>query len=154
MTITVSELIDTELTFRYPCHTHVRYSNSPIFKPRRIRVAKIRDLVRQPLTVEEFLQRPYNRRTRYLIIGQEYHNYRQFYLGCAQEFWAPSQLRLALYDPEGQKPLEILARPFEDSVRDRKIMIRLLEQWRGKDFGGLFLRIFADDLRLLKLKGD
>jgi hypothetical protein len=141
-------LIGTDLELSYPTTTHVRYADKPFFRDRIFRVVKIRDLVQEPLTVAEFLRRPYNRRSRYLILGQEGNRYRQFYLGCAAGYEAPGQLRLALYDPEGYRPLELLARPFECDVRDRKIMLRLLSNWVDKDFGGLVLRVFADDLGL------
>lgn len=46
------------LTIHYPRTTHVRFGESPQFDLRTIRVLSIRDLVREPLTPEEFLRRP------------------------------------------------------------------------------------------------
>jgi hypothetical protein len=144
-----SQLIDTTLTLHYPTVTHVRYSDVTKYLQRQFRVLQIRDLVREPLTPMDFLRRPYVRRSRYLLLGQEQRYCRQFYLGCSAEYQSPTQLRVALYEPSGAQPVELLARPIEADVRDRKLLIRLLEKWRDRDFGGLVLRVYADDLRLL-----
>ncbi len=140
-------LVDTTIQIHYPRITHVRFE--PRYLPRTIRIERIRDLVSEPLTPQEFLRRPYVRRSRYLVLGQEGSRYRQFYLGCSEEFLAPSQLRLALYEPEGEKPVELIGSPFESHVADRKALLRMLEQWQNKSFGDLVLRIYADDLRLV-----
>ena len=149
--ITVDDsLIDTDLTISYPITTHLRYTQSPQFKPRTVRVVRVRDLLTNPLTVEEFRRRPYVRRTRYLVMAQEGRSYKQFYLGSTAEAWAPSQLRLDLYNPNETRPRELLTRPFSDDVREMKLLLRLLERWANKDFGPcLSLRIFADNLRLV-----
>lgn len=149
MTFTIdSSLIDASLTISYPIHTHLRYTHSPRFRQRTVRIVKVRDLLIDPLSVQEFRQRPYVRRTRYLALAQEDRRYRQFYLGSTAEAWSPSQLRLALY--RESKLIELLARPFNDDVREMKLLLRILERWANKDFGpDLSLRIFADNLRLV-----
>jgi len=146
--IITPELIDTYLSLTYPRTTHVSFYGSAEFVRREFRLLKIRDLVREPLTIEDFLRRPYNRRSRYLLLGVERTNYRQFYLGCSDEFYCESQLRLGVYGSE-PRPLEIIGRGFYDDPRERKLMIRLLERWYGKNFNGRELRVFADDFRLV-----
>jgi hypothetical protein len=137
------------LTIHYPTDTHVRLEGSRILRPRSIRVLSVRDLVAQPLTPEEFLRRPFVRRSRYLLRGYENGQYRQFYLGCSEEFRAPSQLRIALYEPGKLRPTDLLSRPFEPSVLDRKQLARLLIKCQERDFGQLTLRVFTDDFGLV-----
>jgi hypothetical protein len=138
-----------KLTLHYPRTSHVGFLHHPDFAQRTFEILQIRDLVRQPLTPEDYLRRPFVRRSRYLAIAREQGKYRQFYLGCSLEYQAPSQLRLALYAPDSQRPCELLARPFESDPRDRKVLLRLLARLQQKSFGQLQLRIFADDLRVI-----
>ena len=137
------------LTIHYPHDTHVRLENAVQFVPRTFRLISIRDLVREPLTPEEFLRRPFVRRSRYLVRANEAGQYRQFYLGCSEEYRAPSQLRIALYDPHKARPLELLSRPFGPNTLDRKQLSKLLLKCYDRDFGSLVLRVFADDLGLV-----
>lgn len=143
---------NTELQIHYPTTTHVGYYPPPVFRERNIRVLRVRDLVQNPLTVEEFRTRPCVRRTRYLILAQESgeFRFRQFYLGSSIEFEAPSQLRIGLYYPGDIKPVELISRPFEADPREVRVLLRLLDRCRDRDWGdGKQLRIFADDLRLV-----
>jgi hypothetical protein len=146
--IITPELIDTYLSLTYPRTTHVSFTDSAELLRREFRLLKIRDLVKQPLTIEDFMRRPFNRRSRYLLLGVERTSYRQFYAGCSAEFYCESQLRLGIYGSE-PRPLEIVGRGFYDDPRERKLMMRLLERWQGKSFGDRELRVFADDFRLV-----
>lgn len=144
--------INQEIEFHYPANTHVRYLGQQLaLKKRQFIVRRIRDLVAEPLTPDEFIRRPYVRRSRYLVVGIEYEQrqWRQFYVGCSAEYSSPSQLRLALYEPSGKRPAKLLLRPFEATMHDRAALIRWLHRHKHKDFHGLQLRVFADDLRLV-----
>lgn len=135
------------LEFRYPifnrCEAHLRE-----FRQRQVKVLRVRDLVRDPLTTEEFLRRPYVIRSRWLVDGVENGRYRKFYLGASPEFAAPSELRLGLYEPFADRPSKILIRPVLPTIEDRRALVRLLLKWSGRDFGDCRLGIFADDMRL------
>jgi hypothetical protein len=137
------------LTLHYPRTTHVRFEDAAEYYKRTLRVLSIRDLVHEPLTPEEFLRRPFVRRSRYLILGHESGQFRRFYLGCAAEYRAPSQLRIALYEPGKIKPIDLLSRPIGPNVQDRKYLSKLLITCREKDFGKFVLRVFADDFGLV-----
>lgn len=137
------------IKLHYPSSTHVGFVRTVEHKPRLFTILRVRDLVRQPLTVEEFIRRPFVRRSRYLILGNECGCLRQFYVGNSQEYFAPSQLRLALYEPFSIRPNKLLARPFDDTVEDRRQMLKILRSLPSHDFGDLELRIFADDLCLI-----
>lgn len=144
--------IGSEITLHYPTTTHVRYTHAAAVKPRRILIKSIRDLVREPLTIEEFLRRPFVRRSRMLARALELDSgeYRQFYLGNSTELLAPSQIKVGLYDPGSSRPSEILFRAIEPNVRDRKLLIRALRRWTEDNRCDVsYLRIFADDLRLV-----
>jgi hypothetical protein len=132
--------------FRYPVTTHVRFE-SPLFEVRAVEVFKIRDLVEHPLTFDEYLRRPYVRRSRWMIGGVDLHSkqFRQFYLGCSPEYRAPSQLRIGGYNGERCRPTSIYYRGFEPTLEDRKQLIKLAMLLRSRSD----LRIFADDLRLI-----
>ncbi|TWU37227.1 hypothetical protein [Novipirellula artificiosorum] len=139
------------IEFHYPITTHVRYFTSQIaMRPRRLVVYQLRDLVAEPLTPIEYLNRPYVRRSRWLVRGTETgkDHPQQFYLGCSPEFRAPSQLRVALYRPDAIRPSKLLLRPFGPTVHDRDALRRWIHRHHDDDFDGLELRIFADDLYL------
>lgn len=74
---------------------------------------------------------------------------KQFYLGTSQEFYSNGQLRMGLYLPESVRPEELIARPFENSPFDRRLLYQAVLELAGYDFGRLQLRILADDLRLV-----
>jgi hypothetical protein len=132
--------------FRYPITTHVRIEQ-PLFEVRSVEVFRVRDLVEHPLTFQEYLRRPFVRRSRWMIGGVDLDSkqFRQFYLGCSPEYRAPSQLRIGRYDAERCRPKEIYYRGFEPTISDRKQLVKLalMLQYRSE------LRIFADDLRLV-----
>ncbi|MGV3485373.1 MAG: hypothetical protein ACO1RT_13220 [Planctomycetaceae bacterium] len=138
------------VTIHYPLSTHVRHIEKAIARPRQIVVRSIRDLVAEPLTPEEFLRRPFIRRSRWLIKGYEpeHKRFRQFYTGSSIEFAAPSQLRVALYEPGATKPKQVLFRAIEPTVRDRKLLSRALLRWTKRQDEQLQMRIYADDFRL------
>lgn len=139
----------TEIEFHYPMDRHVLRFDPTQSQVRQVVINSIRDLVADPLTPEEFLRRPFLRRSRWLIRAWEpsLRQYRQFYIGSAREFRAPQQLRLALYEPEGQRPAKLLIRSINPAMRDCRTLARLLHRWRDRDFGGLQMRIYADDMR-------
>jgi len=139
-----------EITISYPISTHVERLHSSDLQRRNIVVCSVRDLVSDPLSVAEFLRRPYLLRSRWLVKAYEprQRQYRQFYLGSSVEFRAPSVLRIGLYEPGTSRPVELFGRGFEATPKDRRLMIRALESWQKFDFGDASLRVFADDLRV------
>jgi hypothetical protein len=61
----------TEIALVYPTQTHVlQIDNSPR-KTQEIYVHRVRDLIEQPLTPNEYLRRPYVARSRWLVLGSE-----------------------------------------------------------------------------------
>jgi hypothetical protein len=121
---------------------------SPVWQQRLVSVWSIRDLVTDPLTVEEYLARPLVRRSRYLWQVKDSQNqWRSFYQGASLEQFRDSCLRLALYN--GSNRIKLLARPFESTVRDRVLLARVASRWADLDYGGLQLRITCDDMRLV-----
>jgi len=141
----------TYLEISYPVSTHVRHLPEVPRRVRKITVRHARDLVRYPLTVNEFLRRPFVARSRWLISAwdNDIRQFRQFYLGSTDEFFAPGRLRLALYEPDGFVPKQIICREFQPTVVDRRNLIRLVRDWNQADHEGLVLRILADDFRVV-----
>lgn len=143
-------MLETGKTLRltYPQSTHLLAT----VKTRRVRtltVHKVVDLVTNPLTVDEFLNRPFIRRSRFRIRAFDHtkRKHRQFYLGSSVEFSAPGNLRIALYRPDKATPHQILFREFAPTPDDRRMMIRLLR--RGIDIPeGMQLRICCDDFSI------
>jgi len=149
--VTMIELGQT-ITIHYPTTTHVRYFDAVPRRPRTIQIVSIRDLVHEPLTIAEFLRRPYVRRSRLLVraIDLDTGRYRQFYTGNSAEMIATSQLKIGLYDPGQSRPAEVLFRAIDPTVRDRKLLIRAIDRWASDNRCDISrLRIFADDLRLV-----
>jgi hypothetical protein len=138
------------IEFSYPTSTDVKSIESATRRLRRVQVKKIRDLVRDPLTTEEFIQRPFVSRSRWLIRGLDLdlQVWRQFYLGSTLEFAAPGSLRLAWYETGGTKPLEFVGGDFEPSVIERRRLMRVLQKLNEKQhIQGKELRVVATDLR-------
>jgi hypothetical protein len=138
----------TKIELHYPTRTDV-FADSQLWRLRELIVYRIRDLVREPLTIEEYLSRPFVKRSRYLLIGKELGRWKQFYLGTTQEFHASGQLRLGLYAPDELKPRHLVSRSFDNTPKDRKELYKAVAEWSKIDFGQLTLRVFADDLRII-----
>lgn len=140
---------ETRLRIRYPATNHVGF-DPPLLR-RAVLVRRVRDLVREPLSIEEFLRRPFIRRSRWLLSGvdEESGKCRQFYLGSSLEFRSPGLVRVALYEPAGNRPYEILTRGFEPTPEDRKKLMRVLRAWSAKDVGELQICVYSDDMRLV-----
>ncbi len=139
----------TKIELHYPTCTDV-FADSEQWRLRELLVYRIRDLVREPLTIDEYLHRPFVKRSRYLLIGKEYGRWKQFYLGSTQEYLANGQLRLGLYGPDDTKPTQLVSRPFDNTPEDRKCLFEAVERWSKLSFGQLQLRVFADDLRIIE----
>jgi hypothetical protein len=139
--------IGTKVELHYPTCTSV-LSTSKRWTLREIEVKQIRDLVSHPLTLAEFIRRPFIYRSRYLILGNELGQDKQFYLGTAREYFSTGQLRLGLYKPGRTVPTRLVSRPFENTPFDRRLLYRAVVELMHFDFGQLQLRIFADDMRI------
>ena len=134
----------------YPIQTDViRIAKSPR-KVRQLQVVRVRDLLENPLSVEEFARRPYVSRSRWLVLARDENDrqFRQFYPGSADNYRAPDVLRIGLYEPGESRPAMLLGRQFEPTPEDRNALLRLAiaEQHKHE---GYELRIFAGDLRLI-----
>jgi len=140
--------IGNTVELHYPTCTSVLAATEKRWKRREIQVQQIRDLVEHPLTLEEFLRRPFIYRSRYLLQAVEHGQRKQFYLGTAREFFSCGQLRLGLYLPDGRRPTELLSRPFENTPYDRRLLYRAVLELAQYDFGQKQLRVLADDLRI------
>jgi hypothetical protein len=117
---------------------------------RRVHVYRVRDLLAQPLTPDEFLRRPFIRRSRWLISGYDLdrQRYRQFYLGNSAEHRAPGLLKVGLYEPGADRPTWPLPRPFGPTRAERQFLIDVIKEWAKKGPTQLQLRIYSDDLRV------
>ena len=138
----------------YPTRTHVREIDVCPRVTRRLVVRHVRDLVADPLTIAEFLQRPYTARSRYLVRAWDLDrcDYRQFYAGSSDNHRAPGTLRIAVYLPGESRPHRILTDGFESTVRDRQSLMRSLQKITDELSRRRFIRdeqirVVADDLR-------
>jgi hypothetical protein len=147
----IHSLIGDELKLDYPTTTDLRIYRSSPLSQRKLIVHSVRDLVSDPLTIDEFLRRPFILRSRYLIRGVDSvtGQHRQFYLGSSEQFRSAGVLRIGLYNPGETRAERLLARGFQPTLKDRAMLCALLREWRAMDFGDSTLRIFADDLRLV-----
>jgi hypothetical protein len=142
--------LDQQISILYPSTTHVEAILKAKRIPRNVVVKEVRDLVRDPLTTQEFLRRPFVNRSRWLIRGFEpsFSRFRQFYLGSSVEFRSPGTLRLSVYDPDTDTR-RIIGREFQPTLSDRLQMIRLVKEWENTDHGDFVLNIVPYDLRLI-----
>lgn len=139
------------LTIHYPTTSHVSHFSRADRQPRMIRIVSVRDLRQMPLTAEEYLRRPYVRRSRWLIRAiEEDGRWRQFYLGNSAEFSAPSELRLGLFADGQSTPLDVLGRRFADHPAEMRALSQLILRWQDARLGsGVTLRVWADDLGIV-----
>lgn len=139
------------IEFRYPVKNSVMIECG--YRWRCIDVNRVRDLVAFPLTPQEFLRRPFVRRSRWLITGVEVGTgrWRNFYVGASPEFEAPAVLRIGLYVPNENKPRKIVSRGFGDCVAERRKLVKLLCLLATENLGktDLQIRVVADDLRFI-----
>ncbi len=140
--------IGQRLVVHYPVSTHI--SAEPVFRRRELIIKGLRDLVQEPLTVEEYCQRTLVRRSRWLVHARDVQlgQWRRFYLGTTQEYWRSTPLRLGLFHPETGRFVELLGKPFEPTPHDRILLARTALDWSGRDFDGLKLGVFADDFQV------
>ena len=141
--------VGQRIVIHYPKSTHI--SAEPQFQRREVIIKSVRDLVRDPLTVEEYCQRTQVRRSRWLVSARDVQlgAWRRFYLGTTREYWRSTPLRLGLFHPETNRFEELLGRPFEATASDRILLARTALDWSGRDFDGLKLGVFADDFDLI-----
>lgn len=140
----------SRIVITYPQTTHVARATLSDARSRQILVHRVRDLVEQPLTLMEFLRRPFVLRSRWLVVAtdEQLGKFRQFYLGSSKEFLAPCDLRIGLYESEGTRPVRLLSRGFEPTPHDRRLLVKAVCKWAKHDFEGLHLGIYADDMRV------
>jgi hypothetical protein len=136
-----------EVEISYPESTHVRFWRPDQYRTREVVIQSARDLVTEPLSVAEFMRRPYLLRSRWLVKAYEpkIRQWRQFYWGSTREFAAPGLLRVGLYEPGAEAPTWLHGRPFRPTPEDRNLLIKALAEWGKIDFGQAKLHIFADD---------
>jgi hypothetical protein len=139
-----------EIAITYPRCTHVRLWRPGDDQRREIIIRSVRDLVTDPLSLAEFMRRPWLIRSRHLIKAYEpaTSQWRQFYLGSTREYRSPGTLRVGLYEPGATRPAKVYGRPFDSTPDDRRVLIEAIKSWSQHDFGEARLRVFADDLRI------
>ena len=127
------------LRIHYPRTTHVAHIQHAQTRERIISVREVRDLVRDPLTVAEFMRRPFLNRSRLLVLGfdQDKEQPRQFYLGSSVEYRTAGTLRLIV---DGV----IVSRGFDATREDRKELLSWVRRLDDTED----LRIQCDDLRV------
>ena len=135
------------ITLSYPTSTLVQAK--PAYRKRNLRILSVRDLVSNPITIDEFLRRPLTRRGRYLITAIELDNglVRQFYPSSSLEFANDCDLRIGLYYPQSKRPDRILSRGYRNTVTDRIALAKATQSIRSH-YNPNHIRIFADDLTI------
>jgi len=136
-----------EVEISYPVSTHVRFWRPDEWRRREIVIHTARDLLTDPLSIAEFLRRPYLLRSRWLVRAFEpaIRQWRQFYWGSTREYSAPGNLRLGLYEPGGKQPSWTFGRAFAPTPEDRRELIKAVRQFEKWDVGGASVKVFADD---------
>ncbi len=141
-------------TYRIHYPTNCLLASDPQFSHREVYIRGFRDLLTDPLTIDEFLRRPLLRRSRWIIKTADPNlprKYRQFYIGSCQELWRDTPLRIGWYDPKQPetRPLAIAPFNFPNTTSQRLELAKSLVRWRDhQDPDGLVLRVFCDDLRI------
>jgi hypothetical protein len=141
-----------EILIHYPILTDVHLLERCKYRQRRFAIRSCRDLVKMPLTPEEFARRPYVARSRWLcrVIDLEEQQYRQIYIGTSKEYRAPQVLRFGAYDRQSGDLIRLLDREFAATVAERRLMLRIMQTWISRLDESETLGIFAPDSAVLK----
>jgi len=142
----ISERIELD----YPLDTNVLRVSASEWRRRYLRVLRVRDLIKEPLTVSEFLDRPLLERSRWLITAKDVHTgtVRRYYPGTARNINLVGSLQLALYEPDGTMPAKFLTKPFGATYEERMILARLAKSFEPQTPRGLLLRVTSHELKL------
>lgn len=137
-----------KLQLHYPSTTVIQAR--AFYEYRQIRIHRVRDLLEHPLSPGEFFKRPFIRRSRWLALAWDDTRdcWRNFYSGSAREYESPGDLRLALYEPGGTRPYELLTRGFGESNAERRQLIRAIRHALTIDVSDLQLRVVAADISI------
>jgi hypothetical protein len=132
----------------YPSTTHLA-TPRPRWEPRRFRVLDIRDLAKQPLTIQEFLRRPMTRRSRYLVrvLDLDRGVCRSVYHRSMAEWYRETPLRVGVF--HNSKLLELISTNWGPTLADRRGLIKFLRQFEGHDMGEFRVGVFSDDLEVI-----
>lgn len=117
-------------------------------QPAEFWIAGFRDLLREPLSPDEFLAAPlavYGRHGLVDTLG------RSWWLNAMAGRRRDVALRWGLFD--GARLAERVAGEWGPVVRDREELARLLRKWRLEDFAGWRIGVYADDLGLVPVTG-
>lgn len=133
--------------FHYPIRNLVTARLA--FRARNCLVTSVRDLVREPLTPQEFLRRPMIFRGRYLIQGTcPDGSQRQFYLASSLEHFRPSPHRIAFLGLDGRLE-RVVPISFGAAPRDRIRLARQLIRLERTPPPGIVVRVIVDDLNVI-----
>lgn len=132
----------------YPFTTHVSASHLT-WEPRRFWVLGVRDLVTDPLTVQEYLARPMTRRSRYLIRVRDLDRgvCRSVYQRSMADWFRETPLRVGVF--HGARLMELLSTNWGPTVADRQGLIRFLQKHAGHDMGEFRIGILSDDSEVI-----
>lgn len=122
------------------------------FRKRHMEVISVRDLLSHPLLPEEYLRRPYTRRSRWLVkvFDLDKQQVRQIYLGSSLEHRAPGCLKLGLYEPGADRPGWSHPRAFLPCKSERRLLARLVIYADQMECEDLLLRVYCDDLSIVR----
>lgn len=144
--------LQRNVEINYPICTHIDAPQLQ-FRPRSIRPYRIRDLVKNPLTIREYLARPYTRRGRYLALSKDLTTgtLKQFYLSSTEEHWRDTPLRLCLFNDTTGKIDCLMPHLYGSTKRDRLVLSKVVIEFLDTEFEpGFRLGIFADDLQVIQ----
>jgi hypothetical protein len=132
----------------YPVSTHVATPRLT-WEPRRFRVLGVRDLARDPLSVEEFLQRPMTRRSRFMVKVYDIDRdvFRSVYQRSMLDYFRETPLRVGVF--RQSKMVDLVTTNWGPTIADRLGLVQFLRSFDGHDFGEYRLGIFSDDLEVI-----
>lgn len=119
---------------------------------RRVLAVRMRDLLVDPLSIDEYCRRPLDRISRWMLLGVDPDTGKRcrFYLGSIPGQESPGMLRVGLFHPDAVGPWRVLLGAFGSTQSDRRELARLLRKWEAeKDLRGYQLGVFCNDLRLV-----
>jgi hypothetical protein len=123
-----------------------RIGVEPVWMPRELSIVQRIDLLKEPLSIRDYLRRPMVRRGRWLLKCWDARakKYRQFYECAFREFWFEDQLKIGQWI-DG-KVVQI-SEPFEPVWDERKRLELILHRLKDRE-----LVVYSDGLKVVSVR--
>lgn len=137
------------LTDFYPVNSSIG-SPKIDWEPCVLQVLDTRDLVTDPLTVEEFMCDPLQRISRFAYTVEDLESFetRTVYQRVLKSNFRECPIRVGVF--RGSKMVNLFADNWGTTIDERRDLVQFLQLFEGENLGDLKLGVFSDDGESIK----